>query len=304
MNAARNGFRTGIVAFDDARADLHVVREAVFVREQGVPAALERDAEDARCTHVLARDPEGTPIGTARIDAAGRIGRMAVLAPWRGRGVGDALLEALLEHARRRGLAEVHLHAQVPVIGFYAARGFIPGGERFEEAGIEHQAMRLALAGARPVETRDEAIAATVAVVAAARRRLWIHSRELDPGLLDAEPVLEALRGFAVRGRGHEARLLLHDPAAAQRAHAPLLALAQRLPSVFRFRAVDDPVDRAYAAAFVVNDTGGYYYRNLGHRFDGDWDMRDPGRARQIAEAFKPVWERSRPCGELRSLGL
>ena len=159
-------------------------------------------------------------------------------------------------------------------------------------------------AEAGAVETRDQAVAATAALVLAARSRLWIHSRELDPGLLDAEPVLEALRRFAVQGRGREARILLHDPDAPQRAHAPLLGLAQRLPSVFQFRAVDDPVDSAYASAFIATDSGGYYFRSLGHRFDGDWDPGHPGRARQLAEAFRPVWERSRPCTELRALGI
>lgn len=304
MSADGPAFRIETVDFATARAELHAVRDAVFVEEQGVPVALEHDAADPHCLHVLARDARGRPVGTGRIDADGRIGRMAVLREWRGRGVGLALLEALLDLARERGQREASLHAQATAIGFYVRRGFTAVGERFEEAGIEHQAMRQALGGPQPVETRGEAIAAAVALIARARSRLWIHSRELDPGLFDAEPVLEALRDFGVRGRGHEARLLLHDPVAAQRAHAPLLGLAQRLPSVFQFRAVDDPVDQAYAAAFLVNDNGGYYYRGLGHRFDGEWDADGGGRARQLAEAFKPVWERSRPCTELRAIGL
>lgn len=154
------------------------------------------------------------------------------------------------------------------------------------------------------VEDRDGAIAATAAVIGEARQRLWIHSRELDPGLLDDPGILAALRRFAVGGRARQVSILLHDPAAAQRAHAPLLPLAQRLPSVFAFRAVDDPVDRAYAAAYITSDSGAYYFRRLGHRYDGEWSTADAGRARQLAEAFKPVWERSRPCSELRALGL
>lgn len=304
MNASADPFTIDIVAFDAARTELHAVRGQVFIDEQGVPPGLERDAEDPGCTHVLARDESGRAVGAGRISTTGRIGRMAVLRGWRGRGVGVAMLEALLGQARARTLAEATLHAQASAIGFYSRHGFVAVGERFQEAGIEHQAMRMQLAGAGAIESREAAIAATAALVAGARSRLWIHSRVLDPGLLDAEPVMEALRRFGVDGRGRQARILLHDPAAPQRAHAPLLALAQRLPSVFQFRAVDDPVDHAYAAAFLATDSGGYYFRSLGHRFDGDWDPADPGRARQLAEAFKPVWERSRPCTELRALGL
>src|SRR5690606_21065604 len=82
-----------------ARDALHAVRDAVFVREQGVPVALEHDALDRACVHVLARTPSGDAIGTGRLVPPGeglpaRIGRMAVLPAWRGRGVGATLLQA------------------------------------------------------------------------------------------------------------------------------------------------------------------------------------------------------------------
>ena len=126
----------------------------------------------------------------------------------------------------------------------------------------------------------------------------------MDPGLFDAPLVVEALRRFGTSGRGSEARFLLQDAAAAQRKHAPLLALAQRLPSIFLFRETDDPVDRAYPSAYVVNDAGGYYFRALGHRFDGEADLHAPGRARQLRGEFMAVWERSRPVSEYRALQL
>jgi predicted GNAT family N-acyltransferase len=70
---------------------------------------------------------------------------MAVLKPWRGRGVGAALLQRLVAAARERGDREVLLSAQVHALGFYRAHGFAPYGEVYQEAGIPHQAMRLAL---------------------------------------------------------------------------------------------------------------------------------------------------------------
>jgi predicted GNAT family N-acyltransferase len=117
----------------------------VFVLEQRVPADLERDPLDPDCRHVLARDATGRPIGTGRLTPDGRIGRMAVLRERRGQGVGAALLEALLEVARARGLPEVHLHAQQHARGFYARHGFEVEGSPFEEAGIPHIGMRMKL---------------------------------------------------------------------------------------------------------------------------------------------------------------
>lgn len=318
------------VDYASAAADLHAVRHAVFVLEQDVPAELERDAADPACLHVLARDAAGTPIGAARLvppfvavngctgvdggeqahhphaphDPLPRIGRMAVLGPWRKRGVGEAMVAALETLARQRGWPVLALNAQASAIGFYMRLGYLPDGPRFHEAGIEHQAMQRRLDGGVGIETRDAAVATVTALAHRARRQLRIYSRALDPGLFDAPEVLDALRRLAVRGGGMQIRVLLHDATTPQRDQAPLIALAQRLPSVIQLRQVDDPVDHAYPSAFVANDAGGYYFRALGHRFDGDADLDAPGRARQLCVGFDQTWERSLPCSQLRALGI
>jgi predicted GNAT family N-acyltransferase len=127
---------------DDVPA-LRAVREPVFVQEQAVPLDMEWDEDDPLCIHVLAEDETGKPVGTGRLAADGKIGRMAVLKPWRGHGVGAAILQALVEEARRKAMPECHLHAQVSALGFYERHGFKAEGPEFEEAGIIHQMMRL-----------------------------------------------------------------------------------------------------------------------------------------------------------------
>ena len=297
-------FVVEVIDFAIGRDDLQGIREVVFVQEQQVPAEMERDALDPQCVHVIARTADGMAIGTGRLTPDHRIGRMAVLRDWRGKGVGDAMLLALIGQARERGWREVALNAQASAITFYARHGFLPHGERFMEAGIEHLAMRRLLAGANAIEDYAAAVVTTTALISAARRGLWIYSRNLDPGLFDAPEVLDAFRSFATAGVGGEARILLQDAAAPQRAHAPLLELAQRLPSVFLFREPTDPVDRAYASAYLTNDHGGYYFRSLGHRLEGEADLHGPGRARQLRNTFEQVWERSRPVTEYRALGI
>lgn len=297
-------FRVEPIDYAAGLAELRAVREKVFVQEQRVPIEEEWDALDPLCLHVIARDVAGVPIGTGRLTPEHKIGRMAVLAGWRGRGVGDAMLGVLIDAARTRGWPSLSLNAQVSAEAFYARQGFIPHGERFQEAGIEHQAMRRVLQGPTAVETLSGAVAAVLAVATQARRQLRIYSRELDPGLLDHASVVDALRRFATGTRGSEVQVLLQDAANPQRALAPLLNLAQRLPSVFHFREVREPVDKAYAAAFMANDMSGYYFRALGHRFDGEIDLDGAGRARQLRDEFGRVWERSRPCTEYRALGI
>jgi predicted GNAT family N-acyltransferase len=307
---ARGPFRVETVTFAEAADALLAVRETVFVIEQDVPIEMERDALDPRCRHVIARDRDGTPIGAGRLvpppaeGAPAHIGRMAVLREWRGAGVGDAMLHALLRQARELGWHDVALNAQVSAQSFYARYGFVPVGERFMEAGIEHQAMRRRIDRAHAIEDREAGVAATSGLIRQARRGLYVYSRELDPGLLDAPRVLAAMRDLCTRGDGVQVQVLLQDAAAPQRALAPLLALAQRLPSAIAFREVADPVDRGYPSAYLANDDGGYYFRALCHRLDGEAGTGAGGRARQLVEHFRPVWERSRPCSEYRALGL
>jgi len=130
-----------LVEWSDAEAALRAVRHAVFVVEQRVPEDLEWDEMDARSTHALALAGDGAPIGCGRLLPTGFIGRMAVLAPWRNRGVGAALLIALVDLARDRGHARAILNAQVRAMPFYARHGFVATGEQFDEAGIDHRVM-------------------------------------------------------------------------------------------------------------------------------------------------------------------
>ena len=123
------------------RMGIEHVRRSVFILEQQVPEYEEWDAADPVCWHLLANDAAGQPIGTARLEASGKIGRVAVLEPWRGTGIGSQLLEALLDLARRQHIPRVHLNAQETAIDFYRRHGFETAGPSFIEANIPHRRM-------------------------------------------------------------------------------------------------------------------------------------------------------------------
>jgi predicted GNAT family N-acyltransferase len=63
---------------------------------------------------------------------------MAVLEPWRRRGIGGALLQVLITIAQERGFDRIELHAQTHALGFYERYGFRAEGAEFIEAGIPH----------------------------------------------------------------------------------------------------------------------------------------------------------------------
>ncbi len=131
---------------DDLSACL-ALRRVVFIEEQAVPEALEADGLDGRAVHLLAV-LDGRPVGTARLLVEGdhaKIGRVAVLREARGRGIGAALMEAAVAALRRRGVREATLGAQVHALAFYERLGWEAHGPEFDDAGIPHRAMRMAL---------------------------------------------------------------------------------------------------------------------------------------------------------------
>lgn len=137
-----------LVSWAAAVAALTACRQAVFVEEQGVPPELELDGLDAACRHVVVWGDRGEALGTARLHLEGdraQIGRMAVRKPWRGRGLGQAMLRVLMEEARRQGVTTLTLSAQTAALGFYAKAGFEATGPVFEDAGIPHRRMELTL---------------------------------------------------------------------------------------------------------------------------------------------------------------
>lgn len=126
------------VNWRDAQRELRAIRSTVFVTEQHVPEELEWDGIDDACDHVLARTSDGNAVGTGRLLPDGHVGRMAVLGPWRRRGIGGALLQVLITIAQERGFDRIELHAQTHALGFYERYGFRAEGAEFIEAGIPH----------------------------------------------------------------------------------------------------------------------------------------------------------------------
>lgn len=143
------GFTTRLITWQVGEPQLRIIRTEVFIHEQGVPAELEWDGEDAHAIHALAADLTGKPIGTGRLLLLGEwahLGRMAVLPNWRGQGVGASLLQCLLEEARQGGASTVFLNAQSYAVPFYQRFHFAREGAEFLDAGIPHYRMARPLA--------------------------------------------------------------------------------------------------------------------------------------------------------------
>jgi predicted GNAT family N-acyltransferase len=132
---------------DEVRAAL-ALRHEVFVVEQQVPLEEEVDAHDATALHLVAVE-DGAVVATCRLvmeGATAKLGRVAVAATARRRGIALRLLEESETHARALGARRIALAAQTGALALYERAGYTPYGERFLDAGIEHLMMEKALA--------------------------------------------------------------------------------------------------------------------------------------------------------------
>jgi predicted GNAT family N-acyltransferase len=116
------------------------LRLEVFVLEQNVPREIEMDEYDAGAIHVLCL-VRGQPVGTGRLvkmpDGV-KLGRVAVLRDFRGKGLGTEIVGWLLARA---GGNRVYANVQLTALDFYKRLGFVREGGPFFEAGIEHVKM-------------------------------------------------------------------------------------------------------------------------------------------------------------------
>ena len=138
-------FTVHLVSWKDAAPLLRSIREAVFIREQGVPPEMEWDGEDESSRHVLVLASNGDAIGCGRITPAGQIGRVAVLPEWRGKRIGSGIVEALLEYAHSQDYQLLEINSQVHTASLYRKFDFSEVGEVFMDADIPHIKMQLLL---------------------------------------------------------------------------------------------------------------------------------------------------------------
>jgi len=118
------------------------IRRKVFVEELGVDATLEYDHEEQASHYLLMLADK--PIATARwreTEKGIKLERFAVLPGFRNRGIGEIILKDVLKEVIPLGKT-IYLHAQLKAVTFYERNGFIPVGELFTEAGLDHFMMR------------------------------------------------------------------------------------------------------------------------------------------------------------------
>lgn len=132
------------------RSALQLIRNKVFIQEQGISQALEWDSQDLNCVHFIFQ--RGThPVGSVRIIKGNKISRLAVIKEYRNQNIGSQLLECaeryIFEHEHKRSILE----AQAQAFSFYQKNGYLSDDKFLWDAGIAHIKMHKLLAKNLPV---------------------------------------------------------------------------------------------------------------------------------------------------------
>lgn len=121
-------------------------RVSIFVVEQACPYQ-ELDGRDEQAWHLLGQR-SGHVLACLRVlfppasSKRYRIGRVAVDEVARGKGLArEMLLMAEQKIREAEASAEIVLDAQVYLVSFYQAMGYVVNGDEFMEDGIRHQPM-------------------------------------------------------------------------------------------------------------------------------------------------------------------
>ena len=131
---------------EELKKQAFAIREEVFVVEQQVPAEEEFDEFEETSRHFVILDEQGKGIGACRwrkTDKGIKLERFVVKASARGKGIGQALVQAALDDIEvQAGTGNyIYMHAQLPAVTLYERFGFRKKGEEFLECNIRHYLM-------------------------------------------------------------------------------------------------------------------------------------------------------------------
>lgn len=304
----RELFEIAPANWQEEHTHLSDLRRVVFVEEQGVSADEEWDGLDPEETtqHFRARkinynaDNLEPIVATARVLPDGKIGRMCVHRDYRNQGIGKALLQEILCHLIEQEFEHVYLYAQLSAKAFYETLGFIPSGEPFIEAGIEHIRMELALTEPESLpsiyEDRVLRLSNTTQferhlrqLTALGRYSLDIMSHTLNP-LLYSQQVTDEISRLARNHRQAQVRILVEDTKTLIGVTHPLVQLSQRLSSSVSIKRLNNGPDMG-KEAFAIIDKSRMLYFNDESTWEGFARYYAAAECEHQLQDFEHLWQ-------------
>lgn len=329
-------FDTAEVTWRDRGKMIRKAREAVLVRELGLPKSMAADETDETAIHWVAEDGDGQVAGAVRMDLEGHIGRLVVVEAHRGQGIGYSLLELAVTKATRFGYTRASLDGLAALAPLYEKAGFQAVGQAWQAQGYEHQRFeryieasdedvhpdpRRALAWGNEYSAtdvtytlgednqilllrREEEFARVIVEMARqARRTLKIYSPMLDHKLYDQAALREMCSALARKNRYTSVEILIYDSHRIIKNGHALLGISRKLSSSIAIRIVH-PDYRQTNHEYMLADGYGLVYRTDPDLYEGYANFHDVSGNNRLAREFQIAWETSLNDPNLRQLKI
>ena len=128
----------GYQKFIGLNDDIIKIRTEVFIKEQGFKD--EFDETDKTCSHIVLYDNE-KPVATCRYFKEGEIyhiGRVAIIKEYRGKHLGNKIMQVAEDEIKKDGGKQIEVSAQVRVSNFYKKLGYNKIGNIYFDEYCEH----------------------------------------------------------------------------------------------------------------------------------------------------------------------
>jgi predicted GNAT family N-acyltransferase len=303
------------VTWDDAHSALRLIRQKVFIEEQQVPEDLEWDSGDQVAIHFLGKEGN-RPVACARLFKDGKLGRLAVLKDYRGKGWGQRILQAAEQHLLDQKKDTLSLDSQANSYHFYLKNGFHSTEDMSWDADIPHLHMQKLLLNPNPTNNtyllgEDEnhyhsgqpaASSAWFQIGSSqCRREINIQINNLAHPLFNNTACISNLSKFIRESRHTQVRILINKETPGLSEH-PLLRLQQRMSSRLKVRALLlIPSNKETNRNQILFDRSGY--------LEFDYKTTDCNFSNRISVKryridFEKHWQESRELIEGKTLNL
>ena len=308
-------------SWETSRETIAAIRRAVFIEEQHVPEEEEWDGLDESARHWLAWGPGDEVMATARL-AGDKIGRMAVLKPYRNRGVGSTILRAIIRRAIHDRRQKLVLDAQTRAKKFYQDNGFSVTGGEFMDGGIPHVPMAMDLDRfihrryePQPPDISDELrrrvelegerdfAGAALQVATHAGREIRILSEQLDPAVYDNDDFCRAIQDLAISHPQSRIHILVRDTPWLGKNFHRLVATWQKLLSHIELRRLTKEIETPHTEFMTGDESAVLYFANPAH-YQGYLCLYTPVEARRLHADFDLLWGYSEPDPQVRRLHI
>lgn len=334
--------------WENLPVDILNLRKQVFINEQHVPIELEFDEMDETSIHfgayqdssISADGPvsgkKAVPevVGCARLYRSGKredqgvIGRMAVDSSCRNQGIAFHLINEVIRYGvENLGFTSFKLSAQLTAIDFYRRSGFIPYGDQFIDAGIDHMDM-FHMAPAIWLHSRvksdattkqpfctgkddstwlfstlEECQALARTLLLQAKNKIDIYSHDLEHELYDEAQIVDYISSVARAHPASEVRILITNEQTIVKRHHHLVSLAERIPSKISLKICDSTYPNQ-TSSFLIADRYMVLYREDRQLFEGFVNFKAAGRVKALRDDFDAMWQHAKESKEFGTFGL